>query len=206
VTEVLTEADDGVLLITLNRPEARNAVNAAVARGVAAALDRLDGDDELQAGILTGAGKGVCAGMDLKAFVAARGARLAIPEVKRGLMAAGGGLIRLPRRIPYHVAMELALTGDPIDAERAHAIGLVNRLAEPGGALAAARELAAAVAANGPLAVAGSKRIVAAAGDWGEAEAWERQADISEPVFASEDAREGASAFAEKRAPVWKGR
>jgi enoyl-CoA hydratase/carnithine racemase len=251
--EVLTEAGGGILLITLNRPEQRNAVNAAVARGVAEALDRLDADDSLKVGILTGAGKGFCAGMDLKAFVAgerpqvegrgfagivqrgarkpliaaiegfalaggfevalacdlivaARGARLGIPEVKRGLVAAAGALIRLPRRIPYHLAMELALTGDPIDAERAHAMGLVNRLAEPGETVAAARELAAALAANGPLAIAASKRILSEAGDWTQAEAWERQGSISEPVFTSEDAREGATAFAEKRDPVWKGR
>jgi enoyl-CoA hydratase/carnithine racemase len=251
--EVLTEAEGGILLITLNRPAARNAVNAAVARGVAAALDRLDADDDLQVGILTGVGRGFCAGMDLKAFVAgerpqvegrgfagivqraarkpliaaiegfavaggfevalacdlivaARGARLGIPEVKRGLVAAGGALIRLPRRIPYHLAMEMALTGDLIDAERAHAMGLVNRLAAPGEAVAAARELAAAVAANGPLATAASKRILDAAQDWSAGEAWERQAEISEPVFTSDDAREGATAFAEKRDPVWKGR
>ena len=180
-----------------------------MAEGVAAALDRLDGDDGLRVGVLTGAGGTFCAGMDLKAFVAgerpfvggrgfagivrrppakpliaavegwavaggfeialacdlivaARDARFGIPEVKRGLVAAGGALIRLPRRIPYHLAMELALTGDPIDAERAHAIGLVARLTEPGGAVAAARELAATIAANGPLAVAATKRILTA--------------------------------------------
>src|SRR5215210_2936107 len=207
---VLTEAGDGVLLITLNRPDARNAVNAALAAGVAAALERLDGDDDLQVGILTGAGKGFCAGMDLKAFVqgesphvegrgfagivqgpprkpliaaiegyavaggfevalacdlivAARDARFGIPEVKRSLVAAGGALIRLPKRIPYHLAMELALTGDPIGAERAHQAGVVNRLAEPGEALAVARELAQAVARNAPLALEASKRILAAA-------------------------------------------
>src|SRR4051795_2733840 len=195
---VLTEAGDGVLLITLNRPDARNAVNAALAAGLAAALDRLDADDDLQAGILTGAGKGFSAGMDLKAFVAgesphvegrgfagivqgpprkpliaavegfavaggfeialacdlvvaARDARFGIPEVKRGLVAAGGGLLRLPSRIPYHLAMELALTGDPIGAERAEAVGLVSRLTAPGEALPGALELAATIAANGPL-------------------------------------------------------
>jgi len=246
---VLTEAQDGVLLITLNRPDQRNAVNAAIADGIGAALDRLDDDDDLRVGILTGAGKGFSAGMDLKAFVAgerpfvgdrgfagivrrpprkpliaavegwavaggfeialacdlivaARDARFGIPEVKRGLVAAGGALIRLPRRIPYHLAVELALTGDPIDAERAHAVGLVARLAEPGGAVAAATELATTIAANGPLAVAATKRILTA----DEAGAWERQAEITEPVFASEDAREGARAFAEKRPPVWRGR
>src|SRR3954468_22768217 len=246
---VLTERRDNVLLITLNRPDARNAVNGALAQGVADALDELDDTRELQAGVLTGAGKGFSAGMDLKAFVAgerpyvegrgfagivqgpprkpliaavegwavaggfeialacdlivaARDARFGIPEVKRGLVAAGGALIRLPRRIPYHLAMELALTGDPISAERAHAVGIVSRLAEPGAALTAALELASAIAANGPLAVDASKRILVA----DEGDAWERQAEIVAPGSASDDAREGSVAFAEKRPPVWRGR
>jgi enoyl-CoA hydratase len=242
-----------VLVVTIDRPEARNAVNLAVAEGIAAAMDRLDGDEALRAGILTGAGGTFCAGMDLKAFVAgerpyvgdrgfagiaqrpprkpliaavegwalaggfevalacdlivaARDARFGIPEVKRGLVAAAGALLRLPRRIPYHLAMELALTGEPIGAERAHAIGIASRLTEPGGALDGAHELAALISRNGPLAIDASKRIVAAAADWGEAEGWERQGEITGPVFASEDAREGATAFAEKRDPVWRGR
>jgi enoyl-CoA hydratase len=250
---VLTERRDGVLLITLNRPDARNAVNAALAEGIAAALDELDADDELRIGVLTGAGKGFSSGMDLKAFVkgerpyvddrgfagitqrssdkpliaaiegfavaggfeialscdlivAARGARLGIPEVKRSLVAAAGALIRLPKRIPYHVAMELALTGDPIEAERAAELGLVNRLTDPGGAVDGALELAAAIAKNGPLALTASKRIVAASLDWTEAEAWQKQGEIAGPVMVSEDAREGAIAFAEKRDPVWKGK
>ena len=250
---VLTEERDGVLLVTLNRPEQRNAVNLAVAEGIAAALDRLDGSAELRVGVLTGAGKGFCAGMDLKAFVAgerpyvegrgfagivrrppakpliaaiegfavaggfevalacdlivaARGARLGTPEVKRGLVAAGGALLRLPRRIPYHLAMELALTGDPIDAERGFEVGLVSRLAEPGEALAVALELAAAIAANGPLATAASKRILVEAPGWGEDELWERQAEIADPVRDSADAREGSLAFAEKRPPRWTAR
>ncbi|MDP9385173.1 MAG: crotonase/enoyl-CoA hydratase family protein [Actinomycetota bacterium] len=250
---VLTEASSGVLLITLNRPEARNAVNLAIAQGIAAALDRLDCEAELQVGILTGAGGAFCAGMDLKAFisgehpfvegrgfaglvqapprkpliaavegfavaggfeialacdliVAARDARLGIPEVKRSLVAAGGALLHLPKRIPYHLAMELALTGDPIDAARGYEIGVVNRLAEPGEAVAAARELAAAIARNGPLALDASKRIIRSAVDWPESEAWQRQGEIAGPVFGSEDAREGATAFAEKRDPVWRGR
>lgn len=253
MTEVLSEAADGVLTITLNRPDARNAVNGALAEGVAAALDRLDAEDDLGIAILTGAGKGFCSGMDLKAFVAgerpwvgdrgfagitqrasrkpliaavegfamaggfevalacdlivaARDARFAIPEVKRSLVAAAGALIRLPRRIPYHVAMELALTGDPIGAERAHELGIVNRLAEPGEAVAVARELAAAIARNGPLALDASKRIVQHSLDWTEAEAWDRQGEIAGPVFGSRDAQEGAKAFAEKRDPVWEGR
>jgi enoyl-CoA hydratase/carnithine racemase len=250
---VLTARRDRVLLITLNRPEARNAVNLAVAEGVAAALDELDADDALAVGVLTGAGKGFSAGMDLKAFVtgerpwvgdrgfagivrrasrkpliaavegfavagglevalacdlivAAKGARLGIPEVKRSLVAAGGALRHLPRRIPYGVAMELALTGDPVSAERAYELGLVNRLAEPGGAVDAALELAGAIAGNGPLGLDASKAILQQQFDWDDAEFWERQGELSDPVFASEDAREGATAFSEKREPVWKGR
>jgi enoyl-CoA hydratase len=250
---VLTERRDGVLLITLNRPEARNAVNLALAEGVAAALDGLDADGDLAVGIISGAGAGFCAGMDLKAFVtgerpwvgdrgfagivqrasrkpliaaiegfavagglevalacdlivAARGAKLGIPEVKRSLVAAGGALLRLPRRVPYGIAMELALTGDTITAERAYELGLVNRLAERGGALDAALELAAAVAANGPLALDATKAILQQQFDWSEEQFWQRQGELSEPVFGSEDAREGAVAFSEKRAPVWQGR
>jgi enoyl-CoA hydratase len=250
---VLTEERDGVLLVTLNRPEQRNAVNRAVAEGIAAALDRLDGDDALRVGVLTGAGKGFCAGMDLKAFVAgerpvvegrgfagivrrpadkpliaavegfavaggfeialacdlivaARGARFGIPEVKRGLVAAGGALLRLPRRIPYHLAMELALTGELVDAERMAEVGLVSRLVEPGTAVAAALELAGTIAANGPLALAASKQILVEAPAWPADAVWERQAAISDPVRASADAREGSLAFAEKRAPRWQGR
>jgi enoyl-CoA hydratase/carnithine racemase len=246
---VAVEADGGVLVVTIDRPEARNAVNLAVAEGIAGALDRLDSGDDLRVGILTGAGGTFCAGMDLKAFVAgerpyvaergfagivqgpprkpiiaaiegwalaggfeialacdlivaARDARFGIPEVKRGLVAAGGALIRLPRRIPYHVAMELALTGDPIGADRAYELGIASRLTEPGGALAAARELAATIAQNGPLAIDATKRILVA----DEAADWERAGAISGPVFGSEDAQEGARAFAEKRPPIWRGR
>jgi enoyl-CoA hydratase len=139
-------------------------------------------------------------------IVAARTARFGVPEVKRSLVAAGGALLRLPQRIPYHVALELALTGDPITAERGYELGVVNRLAEPGGALDAAAELAAAIARNGPLALDATKRIVQEAPGWPADEVWERQGAISGPVFASEDAREGAVAFAEKRDPRWRGR
>jgi enoyl-CoA hydratase len=139
-------------------------------------------------------------------IVAARGTRFGVPEVKRSLVAAAGALLRLPRRLPAGVAMELALTGDPIDAERGHALGLVNVLAEPGGALDAALELAGRIAANGPLALRATKRILTESPGWPEAEFWQRQGEISGPVFSSEDAREGAVAFAEKRDPVWKGR
>jgi enoyl-CoA hydratase len=216
-------------------------------------LDELDGDASLNVGILTGAGKGFSAGMDLKAFVqgerpwvgdrgfagivqrgpekpliaaiegfavaggfevalacdlivAARGAKLGIPEVKRSLVAAGGALLRLPQRIPYHVAMELALTGDPITAERGAELGVVNRLTEPGEAVSQALELAGQIAVNGPLALRASKLIVQRSLDWTEQEGWTRQGEIAGPVMASEDAREGSVAFAEKRDPVWQGR
>ncbi len=234
---VLTERRERVLVITLNRPEQRNAINADVANSVAEALDQLDADASLSVGIVTGAGGYFCAGMDLKAFasgqrpwvegrgfggiverssdkpliaaiegfavaggleialvcdliVAASGAKLGIPEVKRSLVAAGGGLLRLPRMLPRNIANELALTGDPITAERGYELGLVNRVSTRGGALDAALELAATIAANGPLALAGSKRILRDSIDWSQSEAFERQAPIWQPIFASEDARE----------------
>jgi enoyl-CoA hydratase len=139
-------------------------------------------------------------------IVAASGAKLGIPEVKRSLLAAGGGLLRLPRMIPRNVANELALTGDPITAERGYELGLVNRVTAPGATLEAALELAMTIAANGPLALAGSKRILRESVDWPQSEAFARQHMIQDPVFASEDAREGAVAFAEKRPPVWRGK
>jgi enoyl-CoA hydratase len=250
---VLTERRGNVLLITLNRPEVRNAVNAAVAEGVAGALEELDSDESLSVGVLTGAGGFFCAGMDLGAFVkgespwfgdrgfagiaqrasrkpliaaiegfavaggmeialacdlivAARGAKMGIPEAKRSLIAAGGALLRLPKRMPYHVVMELALTGEPMLADRFHEFGLVNRLAEPGSAVDVAMELAAQISKSGPLALIGSKRILQEQFDWSAAEMWEKQGAISGPVFASEDAKEGANAFKEKRDPVWQGR
>jgi enoyl-CoA hydratase len=251
--EVLTERTGNILIITLNRPAVRNAVNEAAAHAVAAAVDRLDEDPSLVLGIITGAGGTFCAGMDLKAFlngeipriegrglagiaitpprkpmiaavegyavaggceialacdliVSARDARFGLPEVKRSLVAAGGGLLRLPERIPAGIAMEYALTGRSFGAEDAARWGLVNRLTEPGGALAAARELAAEIAANGPLAVEASKAVLVAARNWSGAERWERQREIADPVLFSADAKEGARAFAEKRSPVWQGR
>ncbi|MFJ9174363.1 crotonase/enoyl-CoA hydratase family protein [Streptomyces sp. NPDC102360] len=244
---------DGITVITLNRPEARNAVNRVVAEGVAAALDELDRRDDQVVGVITGAGGSFCSGMDLKAFlkgetptiegrglagiteapprkpviaavegyalaggceialacdmvVAAGDAKFGIPEVKRGLVAAAGGLLRLPRRIPYSVALEIALTGDFLDAERAHTYGLVNRVTEPGAALDGALALARSIAANGPLAVRATKEIVANAPNWPADEEWQRMREIAGPVMTSDDAREGASAFAEKRAPRWTGR
>ena len=252
-TAVLADRRDSVLIVTINRPQVRNAVSASVAEGIGRAMDRLDSDPALAVGILTGAGGYFSAGMDLKAFVAgerpywgdrgfagicerpsvkplivaiegfavaggleialacdlivaARGARLGIPEVKRGLAAGGGGLWRLPRRIPYHVALEMALTGDPIDADRARELGLVSQVCEPGQALHCALALAGRIAGNGPLAVAASKRVLLAQQDWTTDEVWRRQREILEPVARSQDAREGALAFAEKREPKWSGR
>jgi len=250
---VLTERRGNVLLITLNRPDVRNAVNAALAAGVAGALEELDGDQGLSVGVLTGTGGFFSAGMDLGAFVrgespwfgdrgfagiaqrsaekpliaaiegfalaggmeialacdlivAAKGAKLGIPEAKRSLVAAGGALLRMPKRMPYHVVMELALTGDPQPAERFEEFGLVNHLAEPGSALEVALELAGRIAGNGPLALIATKRILQEQFDWSSEEMWDRQGAISGPVFASEDAKEGAAAFKEKREPVWQGR
>ena len=250
---VLVETRDNVLVMTISRPEARNAVNSAVATGLAAALDRLDEEPALSVGVLTGAGGTFSSGMDLKGFltgdspviegrglggltqapprkpliaavegwalaggfemvlacdlvVASREAKFGIPEVKRSLVAGAGGLLRLPQRLPYHVAMELALTGNPLDAETAHRYGLVNRLVDPGTALDGALKLAAEVAANGPLALAATKEILRRSLDWTEDEGWKHQMDIMLPVFGSEDAREGATAFAEKRAPRWQGK
>ncbi len=252
MSEVLTEVRDGVLIITFNRPEAKNAVNAALAAGVAAALDRLDGEDDLRVGIITGAGNTFCSGMDLKGFlrgelpsikgrgfagltealpqkpliaavdgyalaggfevmiscdliVANKDAKFGIPEAKRGLVAAAGGLVRLPRQINPRLAMELALTGDFMAATRAYEMGLINRITD-GPALEAALELARAITANGPLAVAASKRVIVESREWSEAEMWKKQGEISGNVFMSNDAREGAAAFAEKRAPNWTGK
>lgn len=250
---VLVDVADGVMTITLNRPQAKNAVNKAVAVAVAAAIDELDSNDAIRVAIITGAGGTFCAGMDLKAFVsgempmlegrgfaglveappkkpliaavegfalagglevmitcdlvvAADNARFGIPEVKRGLAAAAGGLVRLPRQIPPRVAMEMALTGDFIDAAKAADIGLVNRIVPQGSALEAARELAATICANGPLAVKISKQVINESVDWSSEEMWQKQQAIVMPIFTSEDAIEGATAFAEKRAPNWKGK
>ncbi len=248
---VLVEQRDRILIITINRPQAKNAVNAAVSRGLADAMDRLDAEDGLSVGILTGAGGSFCAGMDLKAFargenvvvegrgmgfterppvkpliaavegyalaggtelalatdliVASKDSAFGIPEVKRGLVAGGGGLLRLPQRIPYAIAMELALTGENLSAERAHELGLVNVLAEPGAALEAAIGLAERITANGPLAVAATKRIITESRGWSPDTMFTEQTKILMPVFSSNDAREGAVAFAEKRPPKWTG-
>ncbi|MCZ2860367.1 crotonase/enoyl-CoA hydratase family protein [Blastococcus sp. VKM Ac-2987] len=251
--KVLVERRGAVQVITINRPSARNALDGDVARAVAAAVDELDADGDLRAGVLTGAGGTFSSGMDLKAFlrgespsiegrglcgitrtpprkplvaavegwalaggfelvlacdlvVAGRGARFGVPEVKRSLVAAGGAALLLPQRVPRAVALELLLTGEPIDAERAAAVGLVNRVVDEGAAVEAAVVLAEVIAANGPLAVAATKQVVLAAPSWPAEEAWERQEQVVRPVFGSEDAREGSTAFAERRPPVWRGR
>jgi enoyl-CoA hydratase len=249
---VLVAVEDGIAVVTINRPEARNAVNGAVARGIAGAVEELDGRGDVRVLVLTGAGGTFSAGMDLKGFlagdspladgrgfggiverppvkpviaavegyalaggfelalacdliVASEAAKFGLPEVRRGLVAGAGGLLRLPRRIPYHLAMEIALTGEHYPAERLHAAGLVSRLVPAGQALAAARELAARLALGAPLALAATKRVIAESADWEGSEAFARQGEIISPIFTSADAMEGAIAFAEKRLPAWRG-
>ena len=247
--EILTETHGRVRLITLNRPEAKNSVNSALGNALVAAIEELDADDSLTAGVLTGADGGFSAGMDLKAFaaggmpegfntflqqgsqkpliaavegfalaggleialtcdliVAAKGVRLGIPEVNKGLFAAGGGLFRLPNRVPYGVAMEMALTSDPISAEQGHAHGLVARLAEPGQACAVALELAERIAKNAPLAVAASRTVAMRAYEGDDDELMRASLRAIGDLSATEDFAEGPRAFIEKRPPVWKGR
>jgi enoyl-CoA hydratase len=250
---VLTERSSGVLIVTINRPHARNAINLATAQALGAAMDELDSDGSLSAGVLTGAGGNFCAGMDLKAFlagerpslprqgfagiveqpprkpliaavegyalaggfeialacdiiVAANDARFGLPEARRGLVAAGGGLMRLSEHVPYHIAVEWALTGDQISVGQAAAAGLVNRVTEPGTSLREACRLAGRIAENGPLAVRATKEILVNSRDWKLSERFALQRELTEPVRSSEDAREGARAFTEKRHPAWQGR
>ncbi len=254
--ELLRERQGHIEILTINRPEARNAINGAVSRLLSAAFDELTEDDDVWVVILTGSGdKAFSAGMDLKAFaageagdiigatggfagiaqrdfpkpliaavngsalaggceimlscdlvVAVESAKFGIPEVKRGLFAAGGGLIRLPKRLPQAVALELALTGDPIDAERALALGLVNRVVPAERLIDEAVALATTIADNAPLAVRVSKRIMKQAGELSEADAWALNNAEVATVFGSADAMEGPLAFAEKRKPNWTGK
>lgn len=250
--EVLVEKSDGVMVVTINRPEAKNAMNKSAAEAISTAMDDLEADDDVAVGILTGAGGTFCSGMDLKGFlkgespfvedrgfgglsqwtpkkpliaavdgyalaggmelalscdliVANDKAQFGIPEAKRGLAAAAGGLIKLPRQMPWRIAMELALTGDFISAQRAYELGFINRVSERP-SLDAAKELAAKIAANGPLALAASKGVIRDSHTWTDDEMWTKQQQYVAPVFVSEDAREGAAAFAEKRKPEWKGK
>ena len=242
-------------IVKINRPEARNAVNGAVAQGIEAAIDRIEEDDSLWLGILTGEPPVFCAGADLKEINAGNAAALAtakggfggfvqrertkpiiaavdgpalaggtelvlacdlvvashtatfgIPEVKRSLVAGAGGLFRLGRKIPLNVAMELALTGDPIDATRAYHFGLVNRLVEPGEALDAATKLAEQVCANAPVAVRESRRIVLEATHADDEIGWKMSMEGMGKAMSSEDFSEGLTAFIEKRPPQWQGR
>ncbi|GAB3293739.1 crotonase/enoyl-CoA hydratase family protein [Epidermidibacterium keratini] len=250
---VKVDVQDGVGVITLNRPEAKNAVNLEVAQGVADAVDKLEADNSVVALIITGAGGTFCSGMDLKAFargerpsipgrgfaglteyqlskpliaavegyalaggcelalasdiiVAAQTAQFGIPEVKRGLVAAAGGVLKLAKTMPYGAAMELALTGDFIKAERARELGLVTQVTDEGKALDGALELAKRIAQNGPLAVKASKELVSMSIKWVDKDLLEAQKAIIDPVFKSKDAIEGATAFAEKRSPNWTGK
>jgi enoyl-CoA hydratase len=252
-TEVRTEKIGSSLLITIDRPKARNAVNAAVAKGLAAAIDQLEGDPELRVGVLTGAEGTFSAGMDLKAalagespeipgrgfgglteaettkpliaavegwamgggfelalgcdlIVAAEDAKFGLPEVKRGLIAAGGGVIRLPKRIGHHLAMEFLLTGEPVSGKRAGELGLANRVVPAGDAAAVALQLAEQLAANAPLALAAVKKVVRAADGVSDAEAFTAQRKEMAQLMGSADVREGMTAFAERRAPVWQGK
>ena len=250
--QVLVNEANGVLEVTINRPDQRNAMTREAAEAIAEAMDRLDAQSELRCAILTGAGGTFCAGMDLKGFlkgempvagergfgglvswtpkkpviaavdgyalaggmelalacdmiVANKDAKFGIPEVKRGLVAMGGGAVQLPRLLTRQMAMELALTGDPIGAERAHELGLVNRITE-GPAIDSARELAAAIADNGPLALIASKGIIRESWLWPDDKIKDLQLPYTATVFASEDAQEGARAFAEKRKANWQGK
>jgi enoyl-CoA hydratase len=247
------ERRDGVGIIRLNRPEAKNAVSDEVSAGVEAALDEFEADDDIRAVIVTGTGDVFSAGADLKMVargegfkiatkrggfggittrayskpliaavngpalaggfeivlacdlvVAADDARFGLPEVKRGLFAAAGGPYRLVRRIPLATATEIVLTGDPIDASRAHQLGLVNRLVPKEKVLDEALALAATIAANGPVAVQKSLRLLHESGDLNEEEARQLSNQVALDVFGTKDAIEGATAFAEKRPPVWK--
>jgi enoyl-CoA hydratase len=242
-------------VIKINRPEARNAVNGAVANGIEEAIDRVEADDSIWVGILTGEPPVFCAGADLKEInsgnagalstkkggfagfvqrertkpviaavdgpalaggteivlasdlvVASTTATFGIPEVKRSLVAGAGGLFRLGRKIPLNVAMELTLTGDPIDAARAHHFGLVNRLVEPGQALDEAIKLAEQVCANAPVAVRESRKIVLEATNAPDDVGWRMSIEGMAKAMSSEDFSEGLTAFIEKRPPVWKGR
>lgn len=249
---VFREAEH-LLVVTLNRPETRNAVSMAMAQALSEIMDYFESASHLRAAVITGAGQTFCSGMDLKAFskgegvpvvsprgfagfverppnkpivaavegfalgggfeivlacdlvVAATDAKFGLTEVQRGIAPSGGGLLRLATRVSYNQAMEIALTGGRFSSSRLADLGLVNRLADPGGALEVAMALAEKIASNAPLAVLASKQILERSLAWSIEEGFEKQLPFLLPVRASSDAREGAAAFAEKRAPVWSG-
>ena len=250
--EVLVDIAEGVMTITMNRPQAKNAMNKSMAEGISAAIDEFEGNADIRVAILTGNGGTFCSGMDLKGFlagetpsvpgrgfggishyspakpliaategyalaggfelvlacdlvVASEKSKFGLPEVKRSLVAGAGGVFRLPQQIPQRIAMEMVMTGDHYTAERMYEVDLIDSITPEGKALDGAKELAARIAGNGPLATAASKKIMQEYKTWPHDEIWKRQQVIMDPVFASKDAREGATAFAEKRAPVWKG-
>lgn len=254
--EVLRERRGHVEILTINRPEARNAINGPVSLAMSAAMDELADDAECWVVVITGSGdKAFSAGMDLKAFssgqggdimgasggfggltqrdfpkpiiaavngsalaggfeimlscdlvVAADHAMFGIPEAKRGLIAGAGGLIRMPKRLPMAIALEMAMTGDPIDAARAHDLGLVNKVVPADALLEEAIALAERIAANAPLAVRYSKSVMKQAAEVSEADGWKINGAAVGVVFSSADAMEGPVAFAEKRAPNWQGK
>ncbi|AEI79831.1 carnitinyl-CoA dehydratase CaiD [Cupriavidus necator N-1] len=251
--KVLTERRGPLLIVTINRPQVKNACDAETAVQMNAAMDLLDDEESLFIGILTGSDGNFSTGADLKAvargerattddrggfglfrrpprkpliaavegyavggglelclscdlIVAARNALMGLPEVRHSVVAVGGGLFRLPRRIPYHIAMELALSGQIRDAAFFHQHGLANRLVEPGTALQEAITLAEGLLVNAPLAMAASKEIMRLSANWTDEEAWQKQAPIAARALDSEDRREGLAAFAEKRKPQWRGR
>ena len=252
-TPVDVEQRNGLQIITINRPDHRNAINTATATAIAGALDELDRRDDLVAGVITGAGTSFCAGMDLKAFlagerpsvegrgfagiterasekpliaaveghalaggfeivlacdliVASTTAVFGLPEVKRGLLAGGGGLLRLPLRVPHQLAVQWCLTGEFVSADQAYRANLLNRLVPEGTALDEAIDLANIIAQNGPMAVRATKQIIEQSRDWTNSDQFQRMREIYEPVRSSADAKEGALAFKEKRKPVWQGR
>jgi len=253
MTVVEFEKRNNVAILTLNRPDARNAISPEVSQAMAQHLDEIEADPALRIVVITGRGEVFSAGADLKVVaqgraddiargkggfagivsrdfpkpvigavngpalaggfeivlscdlvVAADTARFGIPEVKRGLMAAAGGLIRLPKRVPLAIALELAMTGDPIDAARALQLGLVNRVVPAASVLDEALALTDRIGENSPIAVRNSRQLVREAGELSEAEGWKRTLELMMPVFESGDAVEGATAFAEKRPPVWR--
>ena len=251
--ELQVEVGDGVMVMTMNRPQAKNAMNKNMAELISAAIDKFEADADIRVAVLTGIGGTFCSGMDLKGFlagetptvagrgfggltqysptkpliaaaegyalaggfelllscdlaVATQSTKFGLPEVKRSLVAGAGGVFRLPQQIPQRIAMEMVLTGDHYSAERMYECGLINAVVAEGEALAEAKKLAGRIAINGPLATAASKKIMTEYKSWPHEEIWKRQQDIMNPVFQSDDAREGATAFAEKRAPMWKGK